>query len=139
MSLRKPFVPLHDYLADAQAAQSLQPAGPLQLPADTPPNIAQQVWNTAAQLAIQRASAPATKVPFSVFIAVCESTRCASEVRSEGDLWAAIQLDGNIKLNVIERSNGWKVVEKAERKAKEESKVSLSASKIEAGSGTADV
>jgi hypothetical protein len=113
MILREPFNPLHDYLKDPGAQASLTPLAPLTMPANTEPNIMQQVWQAAASQAIQRASNPAHKVPFSLFIAVCESERCASEVRSEGDLWAAILQGGDIKINVIERANGWKVVDRA--------------------------
>jgi len=113
MILREPFNPLHDFLKDPTAQSSLVPLAPLMMPANTDPAILQQVWQAAASQAIARAGLAAHKVPFSLFIAVCESVRCASEVRTEGDMWASVLPAGDIKVNVIERVNGWKIVDRA--------------------------
>jgi len=108
MLLRKPWVPLHTYLSDATAAASLRPVGPLRLPTDTPPQVAQQIWNGVVTQAVQNANSAAVEVPFSLLFGICESVRLASEFRSEGRLSATIQANGDIKLNIIETASGWK-------------------------------
>ena len=80
MQLRKPFLPLHDYLADPSAAASLEPAAPVRLPVDTPAQIAQQVWTAVANQAIQNASQPVRQVPYSL-IAV-SLRKCSNCLRS---------------------------------------------------------
>ncbi len=110
MSLREPWVPLAIYLSDAAAAASLAPTTPIRLPADTPPMVAQQIWNNVMNQAMQNVNSSAPRVPFSVVFGVCESVRLASECRATGTLSASLQPTGDIKLNSIEETSGWKNV-----------------------------
>ena len=110
MNLRKPFVPLHDYLEDPQARQAMQPPAALQLPSNVPPQVQQQILQQLVANALQAAAGGAYQVQFSYLIAVCESVRGASEVRSEGRMWATALATAEIKLGMIEEKNGWKSV-----------------------------
>ena len=84
MLVRKPWNPLQELLSDANAAAGLQPVAPIRLPADTPPQVAQQIWNNVMQQALQKCECRGYSV--SMPMAVCESVRIASEFRSEGKL-----------------------------------------------------
>jgi hypothetical protein len=50
MDFRNPFTLLHHYLADPAGEQSVRPRTPIALPPDTPPAVAQQIWNAVAVL-----------------------------------------------------------------------------------------
>ena len=113
MNIREPWIPLRAYLADATGAASIQPVAPIRLPPDTPPGIAQQIWNNVMTQALQNVNAPATRVPFELLAAVCESVRLASECRAKGTLSGSLQPNGEIKLNVLESSGGWKQADNA--------------------------
>ena len=60
--------------------------------------------------AMQNVNSAAPKVPFSVVFGVCESVRLASECKTEGTLTGSLQPTGDIKLNVVETTSGWKQV-----------------------------
>jgi hypothetical protein len=64
------------YMADATAAASLSPGAPLVLPANTPPQAAQQVWQNVLNQAIQNQTGGTTapEVAYSNVNAVIEST-----------------------------------------------------------------
>ena len=110
MDLRRPFVPLHDYLADPEAKAAMQPPAALQLPSGLPAQVQQQILQQVVNNALQAAGGNAYQVEFSYLIAVCESVRGASEVRSEGRMWATALPSAEIKLGLIEERNGWKPV-----------------------------
>jgi hypothetical protein len=107
MELRKPWTPLGAYLADPDAAAAVQPNAPIKLPADAPPQVAQQVWNTVLNQALQRLNAEGPRVPFSLVFGICESIRLASECRSTGTITANVLPTGDIKLNLVESTAGW--------------------------------
>jgi hypothetical protein len=110
MQLRQPWNPLEHFLADATAAATLVPMGPAQLPPNAPPQVIQQVWQAVMQQAMGSIQTAAVQVPFSIQTAVCESVRLASESRVERKVSATMQLAGDIKLNLIQTSNGWKAI-----------------------------
>ena len=96
MELRQPFNPLSTFLAQPDAAASLVPTGPLRLPSNAPLAVAQQVWNAAANQALQGATAPGIEVPYTVVNAIVESVRVASEIRSHGRITAISQPGGDV-------------------------------------------
>lgn len=110
MNTREPWVPIRTYLADPAGYEAFRPVAPVRLPPDTPPQVAQQVWNNVMVQALQNIQAEAARVPFELLFAVCESARLASECRSTGELNAHRQPNGDIKLNVLEITGGWKLL-----------------------------
>ncbi len=110
MQLREPFNPLHIYLRDAAGAAALAPPGPLVIPPNTPPELAQGLWNAVAQQAMQNLANNAVEVGYSVVNAILESTRLASEFRTTGKFTAARNIQGAIQLAGTETDSGWKQV-----------------------------
>lgn len=113
MEFRKPFIPLQHYMRDPQGAAALRPAAPLVLPQNTPPQVAQQLWQAAAQQAMQNLANSAVEVEYSLVNAVLESTRVASEYRTSGRLSAFRAPNGEIQLSGTDTDSGWKRVDTA--------------------------
>jgi len=107
MSLRTPFNPLQHYLSDSAAAASLKPTAPLQIPPNTPPQLAQQIWQTAAQQSIQSISQTAHEVEYHLINAIIESTRVSSQFQTSGKLSAFRDIKGEIRLSAVDTSSGW--------------------------------
>ncbi|MGA8762174.1 MAG: hypothetical protein WB562_04715, partial [Candidatus Sulfotelmatobacter sp.] len=110
MRLREPFIALQQYLADPAGAASLQQPGQLSIPTNTPPQIAQQLWNQVLQQAVQNAANTGVEVPYSVISAVIESTRVASEFKTVGKLTAVRAASGEIQIAGVDTETKWKVV-----------------------------
>jgi hypothetical protein len=110
MELRKPFIALQHYLADPQGLASLQPPAPLVVPSNTPPPVAQGIWNAVAQQAIQNAAGNAVEVPYTLVNAVLESTRLASECVTKGRVSAMRNVNGEVQLSGLETESSWKRV-----------------------------
>jgi len=108
MELRQPFNALQHYLGDPQGAAALQPHAPLVIPPNAPPQLAQQVWQAAAQQAMQNLANAAVEVEYSLVNAVLESTRVASEYRTTGKLTAFRNVNGEIQLSGTDTESGWK-------------------------------
>lgn len=107
MDARTPFNPLHIFLADAAAAQSLAPIPPLNLPPNTPPQLVQQILQ---QLAAQALNRVAVEIPYSLVGAVIESTRLASEHRTDGKLTAWRSANNEIAVSCVDSSSKWRNV-----------------------------
>jgi hypothetical protein len=110
MELREPFVALQRYLADPAGAASLRAPAPLSLPANTPPQLAQQVWNQVVQQAMQNAANAGVEVPYSLVNAVIESTRVASEFRTAGRLTAIRTASGEIQIAGVDTESQWRPI-----------------------------
>jgi hypothetical protein len=110
MQLRKPFDPLKEFMANPQAAEALKPRAPLNLPPDTPQDVAMAAYNNVMQAAMQAAQSTVTEVPFAVVSALIESPRIASEFRSGGTVSAYRQPDGEVRLIITETESGWRTV-----------------------------
>jgi len=110
MELREPFIPLQKYLADPAGAAALRPPAPLNVPSNTPAQIAQQVWNQVLQQAAQNAANAGVEVPYSVVMAVIESTRVASEFKTLGRLTAMRAANGEIRIAGVDTDTKWKQV-----------------------------
>jgi hypothetical protein len=110
LDLRTPFNPLQHYLRDPQGAAALRPPAPVVLPPNSPPPLVQQVWQAAAQQAMQALTNAGVEIAYSLVNAVLESTRVASEFRTSGTLTASRNLNGEIQLSGTDRESGWKRV-----------------------------
>ena len=110
MELRKAFIPLQHYLSDPNALAALQPHAPLTIPLNTPPQVAQGIWNAVAQQAIQNAAGAAVEVPYALVNAILESTQLASEYVTRGKLSAVRNINGEIQLSGTDTESGWKRV-----------------------------
>lgn len=106
MKLREKFEPLELYFADADAEKSLKFPKSINLPPNTPQQIAQQVWQGVMSNALQ----DVPEGDFSGVNAVVESSRVASEFRTKGTISAFRKPDGEIKISVVPKSTGWKPV-----------------------------
>jgi hypothetical protein len=110
MDLRKPFIPLQHYLADPQGLAALRPPAPVVLPPNTPPQIAQGIWQAAANQALQNMVGQAVEVPYTIVNAVLESTRVASECVTRGKFSASRNANGEIQLSGTDTESSWKTV-----------------------------
>lgn len=109
MHLRSPFNPLQHFLANG-GASSIVPPSPLLLPPNTPPQLANQLWQQIAQQALQAMSQPTIEVEYTLLNALIESTRKASEFRTIGSLSAARIIGGQIQLAATDRESGWREI-----------------------------
>ncbi len=109
MEPRTAFVPVHLYLhADSTALPELP--GPLLLPSNAPQQLVQQVWNAAAQQALQIAATGNPPVPFALVQAIVESPRRASAVITEGVLIPLGFVDGQLLVEPSITASGWRDV-----------------------------
>jgi hypothetical protein len=108
MELRKPFIALQHYLRDPAGVAALKPQGPLVVPTNTPPQIAQNIWNAIANQAIQNAAAGAIEVPYTLVNALLESTASASECVTRGMLTASRNMNGEIQIAGMDTESSWK-------------------------------
>jgi hypothetical protein len=108
MHLREPFSPLQQFLADPAGAAALRPIAPIQLPQNAPAQVFQQVWQAAINNALQALTAAGVEVSYSVVNALVESTRVASEFRTEGKFSAFRGPNGEIQLAGTDTATGWK-------------------------------
>lgn len=107
MDLRRPFTPLEVFLADPVAAQSLEPMSPLQVPPNMPPQLIQNMWNLAAQQALQAMqSGTAPSVEVDVVNALIESPRRAREFRTK-NVVHAVRLGLQAQVSVTTKQQGW--------------------------------
>ncbi len=105
--LRNPFNHLQHYLSDPEGAAALASPAPVVLPLNAPPQVVQQVWQAVLQQAAQNLVNAAVEAPYSLVNAVVESTRTASEFRTEGRLSAHRAANGEIQLAAIDTSSKW--------------------------------
>jgi hypothetical protein len=108
MELRRPFHPLQHYLADPNGEAALRPTAPVVVPPNAPPQVAQAIWSGVANLALQNAAAhSAVEVQYSIVNALVESTRVASEFRTNGKLIAYRNANGEVQLSATDTKSGW--------------------------------
>lgn len=107
MDLRNPWNALQLFLADPAAAASFAPTAPINVPPNTPPAIAQQIYQAMGNQVVQASLAPGIEVPYHVVNAVVESPRAASEFRTDGKIAASRQHNGEVRVAVIETAGRW--------------------------------
>lgn len=108
MDLRTPFNPLAVFMSDPQAAATLTPAPPLMIPANTPPQLAQQAWNAALQQALN-VSGPAPEVSYEQVRAVVEGRQRSARWVVRGHIQAA-RLGLEVKVGVLDVGGGWETI-----------------------------
>ncbi|WP_396217028.1 hypothetical protein [Gemmatimonas sp.] len=106
MELRDPWNPLHHFQRNGGAA-ALVPSAPVNLPANAPPQLVQQVWQQVMNNVMQSTAQQGIQVDYSIINAVVESSRTASEHRTEGALSAVRVVGGDVQLSAVERSARW--------------------------------
>lgn len=107
MELNTPFSHLAVFLGNAAAAATLTPMPSIQLPANAPPPVLNQVWTTVAQQALQPVG-PAPEVPYDIVIALVESTRRSASKVLKGKV-TAVRQGLEIKVAPLEVCHGWVV------------------------------
>lgn len=100
---RKPFSPGLVLMQSAQAAQILAPVPQLNIPANTPEPVVQEIFKSLIANAIQ----PISPVDFAYAPVVVESLRRASCFRVRGKVLACRMPNLNIQSNVIFTAKGW--------------------------------
>lgn len=110
MEVRKPFDALRHYLADPARAAAVRLPAPAAIPPNTPPQIAQQLWTAVAQHVSASLGNAGVEVVYTLINAVIESTRVAAEFRTEGNLQAFRNANGEIQLSAINTIAGWTIV-----------------------------
>ena len=109
MELDRPFDPLAIFMADEDAAKTLTPAPPLQLPANTPPQAVDAAWNAAINRALQEMG-PTPEVPFELVKVVVESQVRSAAIISKGQVTAA-RHGPEIQVGLVEAGGGgWTVL-----------------------------
>jgi hypothetical protein len=111
MEMRKPFAPLQHYLADPQGAAALAPPASISLPANTPPQLAAQIWQAAANNALQNAGNRGVEVDYTLVNALIESCRASTEFRTRGKISAFRNMTGETSISITDSETGWKHVE----------------------------
>jgi hypothetical protein len=119
LELRSPFVPLERFMALPEGPGALRAMAPIQIPPNTPANVAQQIWTNVMQHSIQNLNNPAVEADYTLVHAVVESTRVASEVRSKGKMSAFRSVTGEIQVSVVPTESRWKKVPIPEAKNQE--------------------
>lgn len=104
MECNKVFYPLEIVLSDPNVASLLDPVTQVQLPANLPPQIAQQAYSQVLQ---QIGIVTVPPVDFELFLATLESTLGKSECRLKGKVNAVRQPDMNIAVSVMQISQSW--------------------------------
>jgi hypothetical protein len=107
MELNTPFNHLAVFLGDQAAAATLTPMPSIQLPANTPPQVQNQVWTTVIQQALQQVGTT-PEVPYEIVIAMVESTRRSTAKVLKGKV-TAIRQGLEIKVAPWELCHGWTV------------------------------
>lgn len=105
MQLRSPFNYLQHFLINGGALAS---PSPCILPPNAPVQVANQIWQQVAGLAIQSMSQPATEVNYTLINALIESKRKASEYKTTGSLLATRIVSGEIQISATDKETGWR-------------------------------
>ncbi len=105
MECSKPFNPLEVVLNKPEIAALIAPVNQIQIPANLPAPILQQVLNNVLQ---QIQLVTVLPVDYSLFIATLESTNCKSEYRTLGKINAVRKPDMGIGINLVAVQQGWK-------------------------------
>lgn len=108
MELRKPFDALQHYMAHPDAQAALQPKGALNLPSNVPPQVLDQIWNSAIQQSMANLNTVPLSVDFLLIHALVESPRVASEFSTSGKISATRIVGGDIQISVLAKEGGWR-------------------------------
>lgn len=109
MELRTPFQALDFFIANG-GGPAIAPRPPINLPANAPEQLVNQIWNQVGQNALQALGQPAIEVQYEVVNAIVESRRAASEYRTVGNITAARVVGGEVRISATTVRSGWRNV-----------------------------
>ncbi|HMO84192.1 MAG TPA: hypothetical protein PKC18_04640 [Lacipirellulaceae bacterium] len=105
LEMRQPFNPAGLIAADPNTADVIRPAPLVNVPANTPAQIANQIF---AQMATQVTLTHPPALDYETINAVLESPRRASRYVSSGKILASRMPDGQVRINLVQTGGGWK-------------------------------
>lgn len=108
MRCNEPFNPFEIVMADPVLSQQVGPVPQIQVPANLPPDLLQQVYQQFLQ---NVHVVPVQPIYYEFFNATVESTRIQSNYRSRIMINAIRNPDLNININVTPMSHGWKIIQ----------------------------
>jgi len=115
MQCNRPFTPISLIFADPNLSQLLSSVQQIQLPANLPPQIAQQFYQALIQN-IQVVSSP--PVEYTLFHAALESVRASARFETRGRVNAVRQPDMNLSVNIVPVESGWSYLPNVEKENK---------------------
>jgi hypothetical protein len=104
MQCGQPFTPVELVFSDPNLSDLISNVSQVQIPANLPPQIAQQAYQNILQQ-IQVVSSP--PVSYSLFQGALESVRACARFETEGRVNAVRQPDMNLSINVVPVKSGW--------------------------------
>jgi len=104
MECEKPFNPVELALADQQVSVLIEPVKQIQMPANLPQPMAQQMYNHILQQ-INVVEVP--PIDYNLFQATLECSYCKSEFRTKGKINAVRLPNMSLAVNVLPISSGW--------------------------------
>ena len=111
LRLRIPFNFYQEFLKHPDGAHALKSIPPLQLPPNTPPELAQNAWQSVLQQAMANLSGQAPEVDFEIVNCLIESIRIASEFRTTGKLQLVRNQSGLMDVTHVVTDYGWKEID----------------------------
>lgn len=107
MEFNIPFDPMKIILKDKKTANLLAPVKQVQIPANLPQELLEQVFKNILQQ-IQIVEIP--PIDYVLYQAALESDQCRSEHKTQGKIFANRLPDNNISINLIPTSSGWNFI-----------------------------
>lgn len=104
MECRKPFDPIQIVLDNRQTASLVGPVPQVQMPSNLPQPLLTQAYNNIIQ---QISTVHVNPVDFELFLAILESSRCKSEIKTKGKIFATRLPDMRIATGIIKMPQGW--------------------------------
>lgn len=107
LQVREPFSPLNVLAQDPATAPLFAPVPQISIPANLPPQVAQQVLQGVLQ---QIQVEPVPPVPYSLIHAVLESPRLATRFVSDGRVFGVRTPDLQVRSNVVPERASWRTM-----------------------------
>lgn len=104
MECEKPFNPVELVLADPKVSALIEPVKQIQIPANLPPQVAQQAYNSILQ---NISVVNVTPIDYNLLLATLECYWCKSEFRTKGKINAVRLPDMNLAVNILPISSEW--------------------------------
>jgi len=103
LEVRKPFVPLHLLMASSEGPKLMKAVPQLNLPANAPPDVVQQILENFVMAGIQEIE----PVGFEIITAIMESRRHSSREVRRGKILAYRSPNLDIQVNAITTGHAW--------------------------------
>ena len=108
MKCDSPFNPLEVVMADPVLSQQISPLPQIQMPANLPPEMANQIFQNIMQQHVKITTI--NPIEYELFQAAVESARIRSEFKTKLKISAMRMPDMNININVAPISSSWKTI-----------------------------